>query len=139
MTTSPYKNLPKRQFWRTAVADDHVLSTTNFWRKKIDLSLEDRIASAGSCFAQHISRRLIKSGYNFLDVEPPPKALPSDLHTRFGYATYSARYGNVYTATQLIELAEEALDLCPRLNLSWEKEGRFYEPLRPNVEPNGLY
>lgn len=138
MTTSPYKNLPPRQFWRSAVAEDHVLSTTNLWRKKINITLEDRIASAGSCFAQHISRRLIESGYKFLDVEPPPKQLPSNLHTRFGFSTYSARYGNIYTAAQLIELAEEAMGLRPSLVYSWEKEGRFYDPLRPNVEPNGL-
>lgn len=138
MNSSPYYDLPKRQFWRSAVAEDHVLSTTNLWRKKFDISLEDRIASAGSCFAQHISRRLIQSGYNFLDVEPPPKALPSALYTRFGYATYSGRYGNIYTAAQLLELAEEAMGMRANLNYSWEKDGRFYDPLRPNVEPNGL-
>ena len=138
MTSSPYENLPRRQFWRSAVAEDHVLTTINFWRKKFDIGLDDRIGSAGSCFAQHISRRLLKSGYNFLDVEPPPKELPSEFHTRFGYSTYSARYGNIYTTAQLIELAEEAMGMRPSLDYSWEKEGRFYDPLRPNVEPNGL-
>ena len=71
-TKSPYKGLHPRQFWRPAVAESHVLSTNNFWYKKYDITLEDRIASAGSCFAQHISRRLIEAGYNFLDLEPPP-------------------------------------------------------------------
>ena len=138
MSSSPYTNLPKRQFWRSAVAEDHVLSTANLWQKKFDISLDDRIASAGSCFAQHISRRLLKSGYNFVDVELAPSALPKELHTKFGYATYSARYGNIYTTAQLIELAEEAMGMRPSLDYSWEKDGRFYDPLRPNVEPNGL-
>jgi len=51
---------------------------------------------------------------------------------------YSARYGNIYTARQLIELAEEAWDIRASLEFSWEKDGRFYDPLRPNVEPNGF-
>lgn len=135
---SPYKDLPKRQFWRFAVAEDHVLSTRNFWRKKFVITLKDRIASAGSCFAQHISRRLLNSGYNFVDVEPAPRALPDNLHSRFGYATYSARYGNIYTASQLMQLADEAFGLGESLDYSWEKDGKFYDPLRPHVEPNGL-
>lgn len=138
MSSSPYTGLPKRQFWRTAVVEDHVLSTTNLWRKKFAISADDGIASAGSCFAQHISRRLVKAGYRFLDVEPPPKTLPSEHHSRFGYAAYSARYGNIYTTKQLIQLAEEAIGVRESLGYSWEKDGRFYDPLRPNVEPNGL-
>lgn len=138
MKKSPYQNLAAHQFWRTGVAEDHVLSTTNFWRKKIDINLENTIASAGSCFAQHISRRLIKSGYNFLDVEPPPVQLPTEQHTKFGFSTYSARYGNIYTTSQLIQLAEESIGIIPQIDYSWEKDGRFYDPLRPNVEPIGL-
>lgn len=135
---SPYDNMPQRQYWRKAVTDEHVLTSKNLWFKKVDINLSDRIVSAGSCFAQHISRRLVSSGYNFVDVELAPKALPANLHKQFGYATYSGRYGNIYTTSQLIQLAEESLDRRPMLTYSWEKEGCFYDPLRPSVEPNGL-
>lgn len=135
---NPYMNLPKRQFWKTGVEQSHVLSTIDLWKKKIDISHEDRIVSAGSCFAQHISHRLAKSGYNFIDAEPAPKGLPKNLHKHYGYGTYSARYGNIYTSAQLIELALEALGEIPSLDYSWENKGRFYDPLRPNVEPDGL-
>lgn len=64
--------------------------------------------------------------------------MPSEKHTLFGYSIYSARYGNIYTATQLLELAEESVGLRPSLSYSWEKDGRFFDPMRPNVEPNGL-
>lgn len=138
MSTSPYENLPKRQFWRPAVAEDHVLTTSTLWNKKFHIGQNDNIASAGSCFAQHISKRLVKSGYNFIDAEQAPPQLPADEHARFGYGIYSARYGNIYTTAQLRELAEEALGMRPSLDYSWEKEGRFYDPLRPNVEPKGL-
>lgn len=138
MSASPYEDLPKRQFWRPAVAESHVLTTTNFWKKKFDISQEDSVASAGSCFAQHLSKRLIDSGYNYCDTEPAPRQLPAGEWARFGYGIYSARYGNIYTAAQLRELAEEALGLRPGLDYSWEKGGLFCDPLRPNVEPEGL-
>ena len=36
--------------------------------------------------------------------QPPPALLPTDLHSRFGYGIYSGRYGNIYTARQLLQL-----------------------------------
>jgi len=138
MAINPYEGLPKRQFWRPAVAEDHVLSTTTLYRKKFPIKREDRIGTAGSCFAQHISKRLISSGFNYLDVEPPPAMLPNELHSKFGYGIFSARYGNIYTVSQLLQLAQEAVGIIPIYKISWEKNGRFYDPLRPNVEPYGL-
>lgn len=136
---SPYSNLPSKAFWRTGVAESNILITQNLWQKKFDILANDKIASAGSCFAQHLSRRLISSGYRFMDVEPPPKQLPPKYHSRYGYSIYSGRYGNIYTTSQLLQLAKEALGILPNLDYAWEDDnGRFYDPLRPNVEPEGL-
>ena len=87
---------------------------------------------------QHISRHLKKNGYNVLDVEPPPKGLPKKLHQKFGFSMYSARYGNIYTVRQLLQLAQEAAGEWTPHNYIWEKDGRFYDALRPAVEPEGL-
>ncbi|MGJ8547327.1 MAG: GSCFA domain-containing protein [Sulfitobacter sp.] len=115
-----------------------MLTTQDFWEKKFTLVPEDKIASAGSCFAQHISRRLATAGYDFLDVEPAPQGLPPEKHQKYGYGVYSGRYGNIYTSRQLLELAEEATGARPSLDYSWEKDGRYFDPLRPGVEPSGL-
>lgn len=68
----PYVGLPDRSYWKTGVASRSPLSLTDFYRKKFDISLEDRIVTAGSCFAQHIARHMKSSGFNFCDYEPAP-------------------------------------------------------------------
>ena len=51
---------------------------------------------------------------------------------------YSARYGNIYTVRQLLQLAQEVAGKSKPQNFIWEKEGKYYDALRPAVEPEGL-
>ena len=138
MGNNPYSDLPKSAFWKTGVAHENPYSIEDIYKKKFDISTNAKIATAGSCFAQHISRHLKKNGYNVLDVEPPPPGLPEHLHQNFGFSMYSARYGNIYTVRQLLQLAQEAADEWSPQNYIWEKDGKFYDALRPAVEPEGL-
>lgn len=134
----PYENLPARAFWRSAVAGPGPDGIRDVASCKNPLRPEDVIATAGSCFAQHISRRLKAQGFRYLDAEPPPSRLPEALHGRFGYGLFSARYGNIYTSTQLLQLIRRAGgQFTPRENL-WERDGRWYDPFRPGTEPNGF-
>ena len=104
----------------------------------LPFSLEDRFATAGSCFAQHIGRNLAARGAVWLDREPAPDFLREEDRARFGYGLFSARYGNIYTARQLLELAREALgEWTPRERV-WVKDGRLYDAKRPSVDPVGL-
>jgi hypothetical protein len=96
------------------------------------------VATAGSCFAQHVGRRLKAGGFALLDVEPPPAGLNADHHAKFGYSIYSARYGNVYTTRQLLQLAQSAFGEFEPADYVWQKKGRYYDALRPGVEPDGL-
>ena len=108
------------------------------FKEKIDILEDTRIATAGSCFAQHISRHLKKNGYNVLDFEPAPPGLQNDMHQKYGFSMYSARYGNIYTVRQLLQLTLEAAGTSTPTNYIWEKNGRFFDALRPNIEPDGL-
>lgn len=135
---SPYTGLPAQSFWRSGVVEGHPLQPVGLYKKKFSIGHDDRIATAGSCFAQHISRHLRSSGYTVLDVEPPPPNTPQELARRFGYLTYSARYGNIYTSRQLLQLAQEAFAGRDPGEIVWEKDGRYYDALRPSVEPDGL-
>ena len=138
MGKSPYSDLHKGAFWKTGVAQENPYLIEGIYKKKFNISPETKIATAGSCFAQHISRHLKKNGYNLLDVEAPPPGLAANLHQKFGFSMYSARYGNIYTVRQLLQLAQEAAGKFKPQNFIWEKEGKYYDALRPAVEPEGL-
>ena len=138
MGKNPYSDLPKSAFWKTGVAQENPYAIEGIYKKKFDIPANAKIATAGSCFAQHISRHLKKNGYNVLDVEPPPPGLPENLHQKFGFSMYSARYGNIYTVRQLLQLAQEVAGEWTPQNYIWEKNGKFYDALRPAVEPEGL-
>ena len=138
MVKNPYSDLPKSAFWKTGVAQENPFAIEGVYKKKFKIPPRAKIATAGSCFAQHISRHLKKNGYRVLDVEPPPPGLPEDLRQEFGFSMYSARYGNIYTVRQLLQLAKEVAGEWIPQNYIWEKNGKFYDALRPAVEPEGL-
>jgi hypothetical protein len=107
------------------------------YKKKFDISRTDRIVTAGSCFAQHISRHLRSAGFKVADAEPPPKGMAEETARAFGYRLFSARYGNIYTTRQLLKLLQEASGKAIPVNFIWERNGRFFDALRPSVEPEG--
>jgi hypothetical protein len=136
--THPYKDMPGKAFWKSGVANASPFNPGEIYTKKWNINPEARIATAGSCFAQHISHYLKHNGFNVLDLEPPPPGLPEKLHRQFGYSMYSARYGNIYTVQQLLQLAQEISGDFRPSNYIWKKNGKFFDALRPGVEPKGL-
>lgn len=135
--THPYRSLPPEAFWRHTVAAH---DTRLLYSKKFDVLPTERIATAGSCFAQEISRGLRRHGYRVMDAEPAPKALPRQDWQQFGYGIYSARYGNIYTSASLLQLVEEALGLRSLEDHAvWRRQdGGYCDAFRPTVEPEGL-
>lgn len=136
---SPYAGLPVRAFWRTGVVEA-VYPPPDIFRPRWALDPRDRIVTAGSCFAQHVGRALRGARFQVVDTEPVT-ADPRDLGERaaeHGYGLYSARYGNIYTVRQLRQLLAEAQGELVPADAVWEKDGRFYDALRPNIEPDGF-
>ena len=138
MGKNPYSDLPKSAFWKTGVAQENPYAIEGIYKKKFNIPVNTKIATAGSCFSQHITRHLKKNGYNILDVEPPPAELPGNLHQNYGFSMYSARYGNIYTVRQLLQLSQEAAGEWTPQDYIWEKDGKYFDALRPAVEPEGL-
>lgn len=135
---SPYEALPKEAFWRTGVVGERPEAIGNLYRRKFPIERSTRIATAGSCFAQHISRHLRARQFSIIDLEPPPPGLGREVAKRFGYSLYSARYANIYTARQLLQLIREARGEFQPADPVWEKDARYYDAIRPSVEPEGL-
>ncbi len=135
----PYRDLDDRAFWSRSVAIGAEMVLPELFRPKFQLERRDQIATAGSCFAQHIGRYLTRMGLRMIDLEPPPPGIASDIAEAHGYGLYSARYGNIYTTRQLRRLIEEATGdrTVPLEMICWERGGRWWDALRPNVEPQG--
>ncbi len=135
---SPYEGLGAQAFWRSAVAQGDPATDPAFYRPKRRITPQTRIFTAGSCFAQHVARALKAAGCAVIDTEPMTPGLPEALTRAFGYGHYSARFGNIYTLRQFRQLVEEAAgDFTPARPI-WTHDGRFFDALRPGVEPDGL-
>jgi hypothetical protein len=139
MMPHPYRDLPDYCFWRRAVSAvlasevDPVLAT------KFTIRRSDRIATAGSCFAQHISRHLETSGYNFFVTETLNQFIAPHFARSYNYGVFSARYGNIYTARQFIQLLHRAYGLFVPVDDAWiTQNGRAFDPYRPQIQPNGF-
>lgn len=134
----PYENLPEESFWRTAVAERDALEIAGLWKPKWDIRRRTRIVTAGSCFAQHFSKALVARRYRWLDFEPGPAGLTAEQRKDYHYGTFSFRTGNIYTPHMLLQWLMWALTDAPVPEEVWEKDGRFYDPFRPGVEPGGF-
>jgi hypothetical protein len=73
-----------------------------------------------------------------VDYEPAPPFLPPTDADRYGYGVYSCRYGNIYTVRQLWQLFQESFDLREPKEVVWERNGRYFDALRPGIEPDGF-
>jgi hypothetical protein len=51
----------------------------------------------------------------------------------FGYAKFSASYGNIYTVRQLLQLLRRALGQFRPLESHWAVEGEVVDPFRPGL------
>lgn len=73
-----------------------------------------------------------------MDAEPAPKRFTAATKSRFNYGIFSFRTGNIYTAAALRQWVAWALEESTPPTEYWESEGRFYDPFRPNIEPDGF-
>lgn len=138
MVSNPYQDLPGTAFWRSAVAEPDPLDISGLWSPKFPITAETRTVTAGSCFAQHISRALQRNGFTWLDSEPAPPLLSPESAARFNYGVFSFRTGNIYTTRLLRQWVYWAFGIEPQDTEVWEQDGRYFDPVRPQVEPDGF-
>ena len=135
---NPYKHQPSKAIWRSAVAEYSHIEMDGVYEPRFEITPQMAISAAGSCFAQHIARQFRQRGYNFQDFEPAPRMIDAETADEFGYTQYSARYGNIYSVRQLVQLFERAEGRFEPEDHVWETGGRFYDPFRPSVQPGGF-
>lgn len=135
---NPYMDYPPEAFWRKAVAERGPLGLEGVWRPRFPISPGDRMVTFGSCFAQHIGRALKARGYAWYDAERAPDTFTAEDMRRFNYGVFSARTGNIYTTAMLLQWTRWALGRARPPKEIWEEGGRFHDPFRPRIEPNGF-
>lgn len=135
----PYYTLPASSFWRQSVADCPSSALDPHLPSRLQFGPEQRVASAGSCFAQHISRALKERGYNYFVTEAAPPYVTPEQEERFGYGVFSARYGNIYSTLQLLQLLQRAFRGLQPADQFWtDRNGRVFDLLRPRIAPKGF-
>ena len=136
--SSPYENLPARAFWRSTVGRTDAAALAQLYSPKVELTRQTPLMTVGSCFARHIHQALTRDGWNVLQGEDMLAHMPEKLCHQYGYNLFSARYGNIYTARQFRQLVAHALEGDTAPSPVWQRDGRYFDALRPTVEPEGL-
>ncbi len=135
--TNPYSSLPDHCFWSRGVTWVHPAQMDPMSRAPFMISASDKVATMGSCFAQHISRRLQASGFTDFVPEAAPASLSAAEAKAANYGVFSARYGNIYTVRQAVQLFDRAFGHAT-FDEAWERDDRLVDPFRPQIDPKGF-
>ena len=134
--SNPYASLPDFAFWRRVVASLPPEEVDPVVDVPFRINKQHLVATAGSCFAQHISRTLLSEGFSYLVTETKPAT--SDASDE-GYGVFPARFANVYTVRQLLQLFQRAYGLFEPVDSAWQRpDGAWVDPFRPRIQAVGF-
>lgn len=129
---SPYDDQPDKAFWSRSVSNNYDVSQLLSSNEKL-LKIDDKVVSAGSCFASNLIPYIENAGITYLRTEKIPSIF-AKLGENLGYANFSATYGNIYTARQLLQLYERSIgEFIPKESF-WEGPNRVVDPFRPGLK-----
>lgn len=127
---NPYANRPDYTIWSRAAAHKSRFEMDFCQTPRFKISANDLIATAGSCFAQHLSLALPKLGLQFLDIEGEKRSSKEPI--------FSARYGNIYTARQLLQLFQRSYGLRADEDVWVTGSHALLDPQRPTIHGEGF-
>jgi hypothetical protein len=134
--SNPYHGRPSYTFWKQGVTNQAISGVDPVVHTPFTFTRDDIVATAGSCFAQHISRTLVKQGCRYLVTE--------NFHCAPGisdenFAVFPARFGNLYTARQLLQLLERAYGKREVTVDFWiRRDAAIIDPFRPRIQVRGF-
>ena len=134
----PYVGLPDFQFWKKEKGIKNSQDFDPVTDIPFQINKQDKIVTAGSCFAQHVARYLNMSGFNHFITEKPHPIFDTELASKHNYGLFAARYGNIYTARQLKQLLLRSFNEFLPHEKAWTKSGNFVDPFRPQIQPQGF-
>lgn len=134
---NPYDNLDDFCFWSRAMTKpgpSQIDPCVSAWKIK----QKHRVATMGSCFAQHLARHIRAAGLDYFVPETGPSTVTDTERARRNFGVFSARYGNIYTVKQLLQLFDRAFGRFHPKDSCWDRDGRLVDAFRPQVEPDGF-
>jgi len=128
---NPYSSLPNKNFWK------------HFKKKNFDLSffideetqrdfVTKKIASAGSCFAANVAVHLQSTSTEYL-FEEQKHPFIANIKNSYNYESYSARYGNIYSTRQFLQLIKRAKGTFIPDEIIWNNGNELNDPFRPGI------
>ena len=133
MTAHPYQTIPRYSRWKQGVGDGvdirQLIAGLNFR----GLNQSDRVFSAGSCFASNIVPYLDRSGITYIRTERRPAALVA-FPDGLGYESFSARFGNIYTSRQFLQLLLRCTGQWAPEEDRWRTSAGLVDPFRPGLK-----
>jgi len=123
----PYADMDNTAFWSRSVAKEWDANELFVGVKPLLLP-EDRIVSAGSCFAANIVPYLEAAGFHYVRTEHL-----EERDDRFNYSRYSSAYGNIYTARQFVQLIRRCNGNFVPKEDRWKEDSGIVDPFRPGL------
>lgn len=133
----PYKSAPSISFWSRAVGANFN-SAELFVHDRHLIKKEDKIVSAGSCFAANLVPYLQRCGLKYVRTEHRHRAFSGLTDENLGYDKFSAAYGNIYTARQLLQLLRRCNGRFKPAENQWVTGDGVIDPFRPGLKYHAL-
>lgn len=128
--SNPYKKFPDQSFWTRTISLGSILGLGDVERPY--LKKDDKVVSMGSCFAANMVPQLLSSGIKYVFSE----RIPLQLHPRvknYNYESFSARYGNIYTTRQMLQLLQRSMGVFESIAEPWIENDKYIDPYRPGI------
>jgi hypothetical protein len=134
--SNPYATKSNHAFWANTIRTKRSADVLSLPTPKFSILPTDKIAVAGSCFAQHLARGFSTDNQYILNLEPE---VSGSSYSREESQLFSARYGNIYSSRQLLQLFQRAHGLFEPLENVWRlKNGRYVDPFRHRIPVAGF-
>lgn len=135
--SNPYRELNDFCFWSRAMLNPAPGQIDPVVNSQVILP-EEKVATMGSCFAQHLAKHIQSSGLNYYIAEPAPARMSAQEARERNYDVFSARYGNIYTVRQAVQLFDRAFGNFTPADDVWEKDEGYVDAMRPQIEPKAF-
>lgn len=128
----PYQGIPRYSRWKQGVNEGVDARELLAGLRFSGLRHDDRVFSAGSCFASNMVPYLERAGISYVRTEPRPRSL-AGLKDGLGYDNFSARFGNIYTSRQFLQLLLRCSGQWTPREDRWRTKDGLIDPFRPGL------